>query len=447
MACAERQGLWAYASGEVDAPARAALEAHLAGCASCCAELDAVRATRSVLAAAAGQPPKVDWRKADDLVRTAAERKLARLDRPRFMQLAWATSLGAAAIAIAFVALSRPAPSPVAPKVAAREEIPFAPQAVVELSQQARIASGAAEAPLAAGQSVGPGASIVTPEAGRAVVRLPEKSQMRLAAASSVLLKVSSPEEIALSLQRGRISVQASHDAGRRAFKVEADGATVRVVGTVFSVATGEREVEVGVAEGRVEVSLPGGGSQSVGAGERLVIDRATKASRLGDLPAASQSLYEDFGLPLPPPPVRTQAAKPAEPRPASKAPAIAVAPLAPVAPTPAPVPVPLPEPVPVLAPDKPKPPPLQSISVEESYLRRAEGSLESGDCRGFLLGLEEMLETGEDQGGRERARIVRARCFAKGRASVEADREYRRYLDEFPTGQFASEARRAIAH
>ncbi|MFP2909300.1 anti-sigma factor family protein, partial [Pyxidicoccus sp. 3LFB2] len=49
MARHEVQALWALAAGELDAAERARVEAHLAGCPSCAAELERVKQSRTVL--------------------------------------------------------------------------------------------------------------------------------------------------------------------------------------------------------------------------------------------------------------------------------------------------------------------------------------------------------------------------------------------------------------
>ncbi|MFL5322128.1 MAG: hypothetical protein ACJ790_20870 [Myxococcaceae bacterium] len=83
--------------------------------------------------------------------------------------------------------------------------------------------------------------------------------------------------------------------------------------------------------------------------------------------------------------------------------------------------------------------------SSEELFLGRAEHAVQRGSCGDFLLGLETLAFDAEEEPVRERARIVKARCHD---ARVEPDKagiEYRRYLRDFPTGNFAEEARKAV--
>jgi hypothetical protein len=55
-------------------------------------------------------------------------------------------------------------------------------------------------------------------------------------------------------------------------------------------------------------------------------------------------------------------------------------------------------------------------------------------------------MENTEDPRAKAKARILRARCFDERLMPTEARREYRRYLEEWPRGEFAEEARRAAA-
>jgi TolA-binding protein len=102
-------------------------------------------------------------------------------------------------------------------------------------------------------------------------VRLEDSSRIELSARSRVELSESAPDAVRLRLRRGSVRCDVTHREGRR-FSVEALGIEVRVVGTLFSVAIGERErqVDVAVERGSVEVrSLDGGAYRRISAGER----------------------------------------------------------------------------------------------------------------------------------------------------------------------------------
>jgi transmembrane sensor len=103
-------------------------------------------------------------------------------------------------------------------------------------------------------------------------VRLEDSSRIELAAESRVELSESAPDAVRLRLRRGSVRCDVTHREGRR-FSVEALGIEVRVIGTLFSVAigAGERQVEVAVERGSVEVrSLDDAGAyRRISAGER----------------------------------------------------------------------------------------------------------------------------------------------------------------------------------
>jgi len=83
--------------------------------------------------------------------------------------------------------------------------------------------------------------------------------------------------------------------------------------------------------------------------------------------------------------------------------------------------------------------------TVESLFLRRADEGLRRGLCAAFMQGLADVLEHSQAAGDRGQARVLRARCFDLHGRPLDAHREYRLYLDEFPRGAFASEARQAL--
>ncbi|MHB8872463.1 MAG: FecR domain-containing protein [Myxococcaceae bacterium] len=78
---------------------------------------------------------------------------------------------------------------------------------------------------------------------------------------------------------------------------------------------------------------------------------------------------------------------------------------------------------------------------LEGLFLRRAEEALVSGRCDRYELGLGELTETSESPLAREKARILKARCYDATLRPADAAREYRRYLRDWPAGRWADEA------
>ena len=109
------------------------------------------------------------------------------------------------------------------------------------------------------------GDRIVTEEDSTATVRLGDIISAHLGPSTSLQLVDSSTETPTLELLEGWLVCEVSPLEESRSFDVHARGAVVRVVGTVFAVETvGENEVEVRVAEGRVEVSMSAEGEERV---------------------------------------------------------------------------------------------------------------------------------------------------------------------------------------
>ncbi|MBL8917917.1 MAG: FecR domain-containing protein [Myxococcaceae bacterium] len=100
-------------------------------------------------------------------------------------------------------------------------------------------------------------------------------------------------------------------------------------------------------------------------------------------------------------------------------------------------------KPAPVAA---PTPAPLAtktSKSLEQVFLEKAEASLTQGGCERYLPGLEDIAL--ESQGAAQQARILRARCFDAQLRPKQAMSEYAKYLEAYPKGRFADEARSAL--
>jgi RNA polymerase sigma-70 factor (ECF subfamily) len=450
MACEHRSSLWAHAACELGASEREALEAHLAVCEECRAELQSVRATRELLTLAGEAPAQVDWRRADEQVRSAAARRLARLERGPASWV-WASGLAAAAacLAVVFVQAGRTPPAePVAvvepaPPAAPGSADPSASQAagaaVAEAAEGVRVEGAAG--PLAAGATVAAGSRLETPASGRAMLKLPDGSRVRVAGESRLHLAQVAREEVRLQVERGRVAIKASH-VERKGFVVEAAGVRVRVVGTAFSVGLSDGEVDVAVVEGKVSVELPDGRTRLVKAGERTVLDR--KANSLSGRGLQESDREEFAGL---------EVELPLGSRPRAVARPPAAAPPVPAVAAPAPLPPAAPPQVAAPAPAPARPSPestsegLAPVPIEVQLLRRAEQARVDGRCGLFQEMLANFLEEPGETEGREQARWLRASCFAASGQPIDADAEFRRYLREFPDGPHAEEARRAVAH
>lgn len=119
------------------------------------------------------------------------------------------------------------------------------------------------------------------------------------------------------------------------------------------------------------------------------------------------------------------------------------------VAPASAPLPamliVPSLEPMPAPVAPAPQPAPVRtsSKSLEQLFLEKAEASLEKGGCDRYLPGLEDIVIEGQDAA--QLARVLRARCFDVQLRPRQAMSEYVKYLEAFPKGRFAGEARAAL--
>jgi hypothetical protein len=532
MARHETEALWAFVSDELDAAARARVEEHLAGCEECTQKLAEVRQTRGLLHTAREDVPAVRWSEVDERLQVAAARKLARLERgPRWP---WAlVAAGAMAALVAFLvlrpeAVTPPQPGPsvavreepapaVAPQeppdaVVAREEPPApvapapreepAPPAPVVVATRVESATGAwireagaKERSLQSDTQLQAGASVRTRAKSNALLRLPDKSRVRLSPNSEVTLARTEAADVHLTVKRGRLAVQASHVA-RQGFTVEAKGVRATVVGTVFSVERTPRGVVIAVLEGKVQVETEGHLPRLIAAGERVEVRPGKSIPKVRALSSQDRQAFQELGrAPAEPAPALRPttggASLAREPLPAvatgpasggpssSQAPgtepsaptnAQPEAPPSPVAATPpseaeesgsefAPYPArtsPESSEAVALAPapgtpdtQSPWAPPEPGMALpgtaDARFLWHAREQLSAATCESFLVGLAEIAERSRVREFREQARYLRARCFEERLATVEAQEEFRRYLREFPKGRYVREAKAAL--
>lgn len=545
MARHEHHSLWALAAGELDADASGRVEAHVATCSECAQALEQVRQSRAVLHEGRGTLPAPRTDAMSEGLRAEAARRMVR-SAPS-ARWPWAVALaGACAAMLAFWMVRAPramdesgahvargdAPSapasgasvpsngddavptvPPAPETAAHAAAgsePSVPTNAAEkldaTTETERVAvagailreAGGTERALKPGMRLRSGVAVRTLARSSALLRLPDESRVRLSAGSEVELSRAEPRDVHLTVNKGRLSVEASHTA-RQGFMVEVAGLRVSVVGTVFTVERTKDGAAVAVAEGQVRVEAEGQPPRRVGPGERVELHaekhtlNPRKMSK-PDLRAIAELRAPVDEVPVSPPrpisarpapmtPGAVAAVAPTPQEPIGEAPAPEPAPppanaLAPVAaagstPTAPPAPVdpnhefaPYPVPsvnVPRPPAPEPQPPPeavakqtpkqreplipmaLMSKDADERFLGYARLKVNSRKCESFLVGLDEIAQRSPRASHREQARYLRARCFEEKLESHRAKDEYRQYLNDFPRGRYAKEARTGL--
>ncbi len=263
--------LWQYAARELDTEESALVEHHLSECVECKERLLDVRQARLVLQDAQAPRPNVKWEKVDQGISQLVEAQLLR--QSKAAQRGWRWPLAFAAIAAAVIALGSTGKLDLtrAPEEAPSEAIA---SSGTEVEQALGLSRVGAELALARqGERLGAGEVLRTAVGGRGVLALPDGSRMRLAGGSQLALTRTEADDVALTLERGRVGVQASHRV-RRGFVVHTNGMSVRVVGTLFLVSQVAGVVEVAVAEGTVVVEPPEGEALRLVGGERVRFER-----------------------------------------------------------------------------------------------------------------------------------------------------------------------------
>ncbi|WP_237079303.1 FecR domain-containing protein [Myxococcus xanthus] len=553
MARHEHLSLWALAAGELDADASGRVETHVATCSECAQALEQVRQSRAVLHEGRGTVPAPRTDAMGEGLRAEAARRMVR-SAPR-ARWPWAVALaGACAAMLASWMVRAPqamdeggahvargdAPSapasgasvpsnggdaaptvPPAPETAAHATAgsePSVPSNAAEkldaTTETERVAvagailreAGGTERALKPGMRLRSGVAVRTPARSSALLRLPDESRVRLSAGSEVELSRAESRDVHLTVNKGRLSVEASHTA-RQGFMVEVAGLRVSVVGTVFTVERTKDGAAVAVAEGQVRVEAEGQPPRLVGPGERVELHAAKhtlnprKMSK-PDLRAIAELRAPVDEVPVSPPrPISARPGSSQKPEPTDAPAPTTPGAVAAVMPTPgepigeAPAPEPAPPPATALAPvaaagsppapvdpnhefapypvpsvnvprppaPEPQPPPeavakqspkqreplipmaLVSKDADERFLGYARLKMNSRKCESFLVGLDEIAQRSPRASHREQARYLRARCFEEKLESHRAKDEYRRYLNDFPRGRYAKEAKTGL--
>ncbi|MFZ5438414.1 MAG: FecR domain-containing protein [Myxococcota bacterium] len=283
--------LWAYASKELELGEHRYVEAHLEDCPDCVEQLAAVQVAKEALELARQARPQVAWARTDERIGAMVEKRLQRQARgPLSRRLLWGgAGLALAAAAALFVLWPREQPLPVP---AEAQPVPISSWARVDRAD-GLLRVGGDQIPVVDGTELHGGDVVRTVATGRAFVHLPDRSHLRIGPGSQVALTRSEADDVALTLERGRLAVRASH-AERKGFVVHSSGVSVHVVGTLFGVENSADVVEVSVSEGRVRVDLPNGEQAFVDAGQRLRFDtRALKSRKLKLTASVERELSE----------------------------------------------------------------------------------------------------------------------------------------------------------
>jgi len=278
MNCEEAWNLIsARMDGEISPEDRPALDAHLAGCATCRSVSDGFEVDDSRLRRAFVERRRAAAAIADDTIsRMRAGRRGFRA-RSGLLRTVAAAAAGFAAAVLVFRPFGAPEPEHVA---VAPEPLPAPPapasetgprvEPVLPLGRLTLVAGarpGSAPGPvevrdgerwraLASDEPLGDGARVRTPAATYCEIRLSDGSEVRLHEATEVVL----PSRRRVELVSGR--VWSSVEAGPVPFEVRSPEGSVTALGTKFDVRREGEETHVAVVEGLTRVS--GGDAEEI---------------------------------------------------------------------------------------------------------------------------------------------------------------------------------------
>lgn len=125
-------------------------------------------------------------------------------------------------------------------------------------------------------------------------VRLEDGTVMRLDTASALATRFDGERRV-VELRSGRAQFVVGADA-RRPFLVQAGNSTVRDIGTTFQVSRRGEVVNVGLLEGRVDVSTTGGSSM-LSPGEQVTVDASGRIGQRAPLDVAAALSWPDGDL------------------------------------------------------------------------------------------------------------------------------------------------------
>lgn len=246
--------LHAYVAGEVDPPQRSAVENHLERCELCRQAHDRVQAVHQLFQTMAPEAPdELSWRRVRERVRSQLEQEAA-LQGSSTLDLVfgrrWVTAGLVAAVAVALLVWFAPRPK--------RGRGPRAPEPAVVAALES------------------PKAQVLTSGDADLQVTLASGARLRLAPGTRVVAP--DPRLLALELELGLVDLSL-FDAPPGAVSVTTPGFRVAATSRDFSVGHWARQYVVEVREGAAEVQGEAfGGTQTVRAGERRVVQLATEA-------------------------------------------------------------------------------------------------------------------------------------------------------------------------
>jgi len=317
MGCFHPQKLAEYQAGRLDGAARAAVEAHLDGCARCRTAHQrasgALEALREIADGALPTPSPASPARIEATLRWT--RKTPRWNDERHP---WRIVGGLAAAAACAAALAvwkpwhHPAPTvtPIAPPTVQEAIAPSPPPRAQSLSAVVTLLGGAAELSRAGAQArldpsslLAAGDALQTGADGRVGLQWGEGSGALVGPRSSLALRKLDPLAQELRLERGRVAVRVGPHQPGEALQVLTPSHAITVRGTWFIVAADARGTTVEVLEGVVEVAaLDGDGSSTrVAAPQRAFFPRGTGvpvgARPLSGRDAATLRLVNEMGL------------------------------------------------------------------------------------------------------------------------------------------------------